>query len=52
MDYRSIGDPFDLTSADPEEYSNLATLKKMVTTVDYNYVMGMNQTRITIRREA
>ncbi|MBR0146263.1 MAG: hypothetical protein IJM25_06335 [Eubacterium sp.] len=52
MDFRSIGDPFDLTSADPEEYSNLAMLKKMVTTVDYNYVMGMNQTRITICREA
>jgi hypothetical protein len=51
MDFRSIGTPFDLSSADPEEYSNLAMLKKMVTTVDFNYVMGMNQTRITINRE-
>ena len=51
MDFRSIGTPFDLSSADPEEYSNLAMLKKMVTTVDFNYVMGMNQTRIRINRE-
>ena len=48
MDFRSIGKPFDPTLADPEEFSNLATLRKLVSSLDFNYVLGMNQTRLTI----
>jgi len=48
MDFRSIGKPFDPMHADPEEFSNLATLKKLVTSLDFNYVLGMNQTRLII----
>ena len=45
MDFRSIGRPFD-TSAAPEEYSNMAVLKKIVTSMEYHYILGMNQTRL------
>ncbi|MBR1738014.1 MAG: hypothetical protein IJ736_13550 [Firmicutes bacterium] len=45
MDFRSIGVPFDI-SATTDEYSNMEILKKIVTDMEYNYVLGMNQTRI------
>ena len=49
MDIRSIGKAFDLMSAPAEEYSNVDVLRR-IASVEYNYVMGMNQTRIRIRR--
>ena len=45
IDFRSIGMPFD-TSATTEKYSNMEILKKIVTNMEYNYILGMNQTRL------
>ncbi|MBQ7266084.1 MAG: polysaccharide biosynthesis C-terminal domain-containing protein [Firmicutes bacterium] len=50
MDFRSIGTPFDI-SATTEEYSNMDILKKIVTDMEYNYVLGMNQTRLKYNRQ-
>jgi len=48
MDIRSIGEPIDPTTATGDNYSNVDVLKKVATKLDYNYVVGMNHTRITI----
>ena len=48
MDFRSIGRPFDV-SAVPEEYSNMQVLKKVVSSMEYDYVLGMNQTRLRVK---
>ncbi|MBQ7159977.1 MAG: hypothetical protein IJS09_11240 [Treponema sp.] len=45
IDFRSIGKPFD-TSTATEEYSNVAILRKIVSDIKYTYVLGMNQTRL------
>ena len=45
IDFRSIGSPFDI-SATSEKYSNMEILRRIVTDMDYNYVLGMNQTRL------
>ena len=45
IDFRSIGRPFD-TSATSNKYSNIEILKKIVTNMEYNYILGMNQTRL------
>ncbi len=50
MDFRSLGTPFDVASVpDTEEFSNLSVLKKLADDLTFDYVMGMNQTRITIK---
>lgn len=48
MDFRSIGRPFDVSAA-TEEYSNMQILKKIVSSMEYNYVLGMNQTRLKVK---
>ncbi|MCR4923753.1 MAG: hypothetical protein K5931_07060 [Lachnospiraceae bacterium] len=48
IDIRCIGEPIDPTSAAGEAYSNVDVLKKVSKKLDYSYVLGMNQARITI----
>ncbi len=48
MDIRSVGEPIDPTTATGEKYSNVEVLKKVATKLEYNYVIGMNHTRITM----
>ena len=48
LDFRSIGRPFDV-SAVPEEYSNMQVLREVVSSMEYNYVLGMNQTRLRVK---
>ncbi len=48
IDVRSVGQPFDISSAQEERFSSVSVLKKIVASVDFGYVMGMNQTRITV----
>ncbi|MBR5336673.1 MAG: hypothetical protein IK152_01685 [Lachnospiraceae bacterium] len=48
MDVRSLGKPFDVTTAEDEAFSNVDVLRKIATSIDYGYVLGMNQTRIKI----
>lgn len=45
IDFSSIGRPFDTVAA-PEEYSNMEVLRKTAQDIEYNYVLGMNRTRI------
>ncbi len=45
IDFRSIGSPFD-SSATTKKYSNMEILRKTVTNMEYNYILGMNQTRL------
>lgn len=50
MDFRSLGSPFDVMSVpDTGEFSNLSVLKKIADDLTFDYIMGMNQTRITIK---
>ena len=52
MDFRSLGSPFDVMSVpDTVEFSNLSVLKKIADDLTFDYVMGMNQTRITIKTD-
>ena len=51
MDIRSIGTPLDPTTAPVSEYSNVEVLKKVAQKLEYTYVVGMNQTRIMVRRD-
>lgn len=48
MDVRSIGKPFDITACDAEQFSNVDVIRKVVSSIEYGYVTGMNQARITI----
>ena len=48
MDVRSIGKPFDPLSEPKEEFSNIEVLKKIASSIDFGYVVGMNSTRIKI----
>ncbi|WP_026518706.1 MATE family efflux transporter [Butyrivibrio sp. MC2021] len=48
MDVRSIGKPFDITACDAEQFSNVDVIRKVASSIEYGYVTGMNQTRITI----
>ena len=47
IDFTSIGRPFDTSSA-TEEYSNMEVLKKTASEIEYNYILGMNRTRIKV----
>ena len=49
ISFRSLGKPLDLmNAASAEEYSNLYVLKKLASSVEYDYVLGMNQSRVTV----
>ncbi len=48
VDIRCIGEPIDPTAAAGEAYSNVDVLRKVSKNIAYTYVLGMNQTRITI----
>ena len=52
MDVRSIGKPFDITACDAEQFSNVDVIRKVASSIEYGYVTGMNQTRITIATTA
>jgi hypothetical protein len=52
LDVRSIGKPFDTTSADKERFSNIDVLKRISDSVDFGYSMGMNHTTITVVKNA
>ena len=46
--FRSIGQPFEPTSAPEGTFSNLDVLRKVAKDVDFSYVMGLNQTRVIL----
>ena len=49
----SIGKAYDLSSM-PEnknDFSSMAVLRKAASSVEYNYTLGMNQTRIKVERK-
>ncbi|MBO6001462.1 MAG: hypothetical protein J6P81_06730, partial [Spirochaetales bacterium] len=50
MDFRSMGKPFDISTASTRNCSNAFMLKKIASSVEYVYIVGMNQTRIRIKR--
>lgn len=53
MDFRSIGKPYDLSSI-PEintDFSSMSVLRKASSSFEYNYTLGMNQTRIKVDRQ-
>ena len=48
---KSVGQPFDHFSADQEKYGNIWMINKISTDVKYDYIMGVNQTRIKLKKE-
>ncbi len=46
--FRSIGEPFHPAAAPDGKFSNLDVLRKLAKSVDFSYVMGMNQTRVIL----
>ena len=49
VSFRSLGSPLDLLNAEAiDTYSNRDVLKKITSAVEYDYVLGMNQSRVTI----
>ena len=49
MNFRSIGQAFaPLSLSNPEKYSNIDVLNRIAKEVRYDYVIGMNQTQITL----
>ena len=50
LDLRSIGKPFDPSAYAKEQGSPLDTLMKIASSVDFSYIMGMNQTRIVLKK--
>ena len=50
MQVRSIGAPFDTTSANEEKFSNIGVLKSISKSVEFGYSLGMNHTTITLAR--
>ena len=51
MDFRSIGKPFNIATASQKGFSNAFMLKKIASREEYGYIIGMNQTRIHIKRD-
>lgn len=51
MDFRSIGRPFNIATAHQSGFSNALMLKRIASSEEYAYIVGMNQTRIHIGRE-
>ncbi|MCR4806397.1 MAG: hypothetical protein K5857_01855 [Lachnospiraceae bacterium] len=53
IDFRSIGAPFDPTMAtDEDSEENILMLSAMASDIAYDYIMGMNSTRIKVLRRA
>ena len=51
IDLRSIGKPYDPTTApEANDYSSITVLRKTASSLEYNYTLGMNQTRIKVNR--
>ena len=51
MNFRSIGEPFDPTSqADDDMAENFIMLNSLPHNLSYDYIMGMNNTQITMER--
>lgn len=51
LNIRNLGKPFqNMDEGIQEKYSNVYVLHKMASDVCYDYVMGMNETRIMLRR--
>ena len=49
INFRSLGKPLDLMhAASTEAYSNVNVLKKLASSVEYDYVLGMNQSKVTV----
>ncbi|MBR2282075.1 MAG: hypothetical protein IJ863_05585, partial [Spirochaetales bacterium] len=48
--FRSIGQPFNTASAPVGEFSNIDVLTKVASSIDFSYVMGLNQTRVILDR--
>ncbi len=51
MDFRSMGKPFDIATAHQQGFSNALMLKKIASSEEYSYIIGLNQTRIHIGRK-
>ncbi|MBQ4282226.1 MAG: hypothetical protein II753_09030, partial [Spirochaetales bacterium] len=51
MDFRSMGKPFDIATAHQQGFSNALMLKKIASSEEYSYLIGLNQTRIHIGRK-
>ena len=50
INFRSIGMPFNPTiSTDEDQAENLVMLQKVASSISYDYIMGMNNTRIIIK---
>ena len=50
IDVRSIGKPLDTAGA-KGDFSNLSVLRSAVSSMTYDYVLGMNQTRLKVKRD-
>ena len=50
LDLRSIGKPFDPSAYAKEQGSPLDTLMRIASSVEFSYIMGMNQTRIVLKK--
>ncbi len=51
INFRSIGLPFNPTVRTEEDYAeNIVMLQKVASDISYDYIMGMNNTRIIINR--
>ncbi|MBP5162261.1 MAG: hypothetical protein ILP16_04710 [Spirochaetales bacterium] len=51
MDFRSMGKPFNIATAHQQGFSNALMLKKIASSEEYSYLIGLNQTRIHIGRK-
>ena len=52
LDFRSLGTPFNpLESTDTDIAENVMLLQKLASEIEYEYVMGMNSTRIKINKQ-
>jgi len=53
INFRSIGMPFNPTVRTEEDYAeNIVMLQKVASDISYDYIMGMNNTRIIINRQS
>ena len=50
LDFRSMGKPFNIATAHQQGFSNAFMLRKIASSEEYGYIVGMNQTRIHIVR--
>lgn len=53
INFRSLGKPLDILEvANDGLYNNIEVLKKIAKKVEYEYVIGMNQSKVTLMRKA